>query len=67
MEDLKWIFDSVGTEILSSLASFLFGGIWGYKIGVKNKVKQRQKAGNNSRQTQIGSITTINHDKENER
>ena len=33
------------------------GGFIGYRIGIKNKVSQSQKAGNNSNQTQIGSIT----------
>lgn len=56
MEDFKWIFDGFGTELLSLIVGLITGGIVGYKIGIHNKVKQYQKAGNNSTQTQIGTI-----------
>ena len=56
MEDFNWIFDGFGTEILSLIDGFITGGTVGYNIGIRNKVKQNQKAGNNSTQTQIGSI-----------
>jgi hypothetical protein len=56
MEDIKWIFEGFGTEILSLIIGLITGGTIGYKIGLHNKVKQKQKAGNNSTQTQIGSI-----------
>ena len=58
MENIEWIFSGIGTYILSVLAGLLVGGFTGYKIGIRSvKVKQRQKAGNNSNQTQIGNIT----------
>lgn len=56
MEDIKWIFEGFGTEILSLIIGLITGGTIGYRIGFHNKVKQKQKAGNNSTQTQIGSI-----------
>ena len=56
MENISWIFDGFGTEILSLIAGLISGGAIGYKIGVHNRVKQSQKAGDNSNQTQIGSI-----------
>lgn len=56
MENLKWIFDGIGTELLSLIVGLFFGGVIGYKIGIHNKVKQSQIAGDNSNQTQIGSI-----------
>ena len=56
MENLNWIFEGIGTELLSLVVGLFFGGVIGYKIGIHNKVKQTQKAGNNSNQTQIGSI-----------
>lgn len=56
MENINWIFEGIGTEIISLLIGLLFGGVAGYKIGIHNKTKQSQKAGNNSNQTQIGSI-----------
>lgn len=56
MENINWIFEGIGTEIISLLIGLIFGGVVGYKIGIHNKIKQSQKAGNNSTQTQIGSI-----------
>ena len=56
MEDFIWIFDGFGTEILSLIVGLITGGTVGYNIGIRNKIKQKQKAGNNSTQTQIGSI-----------
>ena len=56
MENLAWIFDGIGTEFISILVGFVFGGFAGYKIGFKNKIKQKQKAGDNSEQIQIGSV-----------
>lgn len=56
MEDFNWIFDGFGTEILSLIVGLITGGTVGYNIGIRNKIKQKQKSGNNSTQTQIGSI-----------
>ena len=57
MVNLEWIFEGIGTELLSLAIGAVVGGLTGYKIGVKNKVKQTQKAGKNSTQNQIGSVT----------
>lgn len=52
---MEWIFDGIGTAILSSLVSLLVGGGIGYRVGInKNKVKQKQKAGDHANQIQIG-------------
>ena len=56
MESISWIFDGLGTEIISLIVGLISGGAIGYKIGIHNRIKQSQKAGNNSRQTQISSI-----------
>ena len=56
MENISWVFDGLGTEILSLIVGFISGGAIGHKIGIHNKVKQSQKAGNNSNQTQIATI-----------
>ena len=54
--NMEWIFDGVGTAILSSLVSLLVGGGIGYRVGInKSKVKQKQKAGDHSSQIQIGN------------
>lgn len=52
MEHIEWIFNGIGTQFIM----FLLGGFCGYKIGIHKKTKQAQKAGDNSSQTQIGSI-----------
>jgi hypothetical protein len=52
---MEWIFDGIGTALVTLILGLLTGGAVGYKIGInKNKVKQSQKAGNNSSQIQIG-------------
>lgn len=56
MEHIKWIFSGIGTEILILLIGLIVGSIGGYKYGVHKSFKQSQKAGDNSTQTQIGSI-----------
>lgn len=57
MGNVEWIFSGIGTYILSGIVGLLVGGFAGYQIGIHSKAKQKQKAGNNSNQTQIGSIT----------
>lgn len=53
--NMEWIFDGIGTAILSSLVSLLVGGGIGYRVGInKSKVKQKQKAGDHACQIQIG-------------
>jgi hypothetical protein len=53
---LKWAFDGLGTALISGLLGAIVGGTVGYKIGIKKTIRQKQKAGNNSTQTQIGEI-----------
>ena len=56
MEYLEWIFDGIGTELISLIIGAVLGGTAGYKIGSKNKIKQKQNARDNSKQIQIGSV-----------
>ena len=56
METLEWIFDGIGTELISLIIGAVLGGAAGYKIGSKNKIKQKQKAGDDSEQIQIGCV-----------
>ena len=52
---MEWIFDGIGTAIITLIVGLLTGGAVGYKIGINNNtVKQKQKAGDNSSQIQIG-------------
>lgn len=67
MENLKWILDGIGTELIGTIIGLIIGafggGAVGYKIGSKNRIKQNQNAGNNSKQIQIGSVN-YNGDKQ---
>lgn len=56
MNNISWIFDGIGTTIVSLIVGLFIGGWSGYKYGRYKSTKQIQKAGNNSVQTQIGSI-----------
>ena len=53
---MEWIFYGIGTEIITTVIGLIVGGVIGYRIGVKNKNIQCQKAGNNAQLTQIGNI-----------
>lgn len=50
MEAVEWIFSGIGTSLLSAIIGFIFGGVTGYKIGIRNNIRQKQKAGDNSNQ-----------------
>jgi hypothetical protein len=53
--DMEWIFDGIGTALISGFIGLFVGGYAGYKVGIKKAdVKQKQKAKNNSTQIQIG-------------
>lgn len=49
---MEWIFDGIGTEIISLIVGAVTGGAIGYKIGINNRSKQVQKAGDDTRQDQ---------------
>lgn len=53
---MEWIFDGIGTAIVTLIIGFFTGGAVGYRIGIKKKkiTNQKQKAGNNARQLQVG-------------
>lgn len=52
----EWVLDGIGTELISLLIGSLGGGLVGYKIGIRNKSKQKQKAGRSSKQIQTLNI-----------
>jgi hypothetical protein len=56
MESIKWVFDGIGTAITVFILGLLLGGAAGYKIAIRKTIKQSQKAGDHSTQTQIGEI-----------
>lgn len=53
---MEWIFDGIGTELISLLVGGFAGGIIGYRVGIKNKISQHQKGRDNASQVQIGSV-----------
>lgn len=58
--NIDWIFSGIGTEIISAIIGVIIGGVSGYRVGVRNRIKQVQKAGNNSNLSQTGSIINNN-------
>ena len=48
-----WVFDGIGTELISLAVGALTGGIVGYRIGIRNRAKQTQDAGEDANQKQI--------------
>ena len=55
---MEWIFDGIGTALVSGIVGLIVGGIGGYSIGIKKTNRMKQKAGDNANQTQIGEINS---------
>ncbi len=53
---MNWLFEGLGTEILSIIIGLTVGGFGGYRIGINKSIRQNQKARNNANQVQIGNI-----------
>lgn len=53
---MEWIFNGIGTAIISGLIGIVLGGSVGYYIGIQTTIKQKQKARDNAEQNQIGQI-----------
>lgn len=53
---MEWLFDGLGTAIITLIIGILTGGTVGYRIGIKKsyKVNQKQTGGDNSSQIQVG-------------
>lgn len=72
---MEWLFDGIGTEIVSIVVSLIIGalggGAVGYKIGIKRTATQKQRAGDDSEQKQelhIGEnagVTNVSKNKTN--
>ena len=60
MDCLQELFSTIGTELISAVIGLLVGGAGGgaigYRMAIKNKTKQKQIAGDNANQMQVGSI-----------
>lgn len=55
-QNFSWLFDGIGTTIISGIVGTLVGSVIGFKIGVRKTSKQFQKSGNDSIQKQIIDI-----------
>lgn len=53
---MEWIFSGIGTSLVSAIIGLVIGSSVGYKVGLKTRIKQKQQAGDNSSQSQIGNI-----------
>ena len=54
MENMKWIFDGIGSTIVSFILGLIFGSVGG--ITIYKTIRQKQSAKNNANQTQVGSV-----------
>lgn len=61
---LEWVLDGIGTEIIGLVVGATVSGVIGYKIGVKNHIKQVQKARDNSQQKQKIKTGAVNVDRD---
>lgn len=52
---MEWFFEGLGTALIGLLIGATGGGAVGYRIGINKSIRQKQKAGNNAQQTQIGN------------
>ena len=58
-EWVKWLFDGLGTEIISIIIGAVSGGLIGFRIGKrKSKFIQTQEAGSGSEQYQKGRFVS---------
>lgn len=53
---MEWIFNGIGSEIISAVIGLLIGGVGGYSIAIRKTNNMKQKAKNNANQTQVGEI-----------
>lgn len=47
---MEWFFNGLGTALIG----LVIGGTVGYRIGIKKSIRQKQKAGDNAQQMQVG-------------
>ncbi|MCU0678083.1 MAG: hypothetical protein MUF19_00645 [Candidatus Pacebacteria bacterium] len=57
-ETISWIFEGIGTALVTFLFGLLAGSFTGYKIAIRKSVKinQKQKGGAGAEMTQIGTV-----------
>lgn len=64
---MEWVFDGIGTQLISIVISLILGsiggGVIGYRIGIKKTVNQKQFARDESMQKQEIKIGDSNVEK----
>ena len=49
---VRWLFDGIGTELISIVIGVIIGGFGGFAVGRRTRIQQVQNAGDNSKQAQ---------------
>lgn len=55
-EWIKWVFDGIGTELLTGIIGLLVGGVGGFALGRRTKSRQTQNAEDSAKQKQSFKI-----------
>jgi hypothetical protein len=55
---MDWFFDGLGTLLIGLLVGGSVGGAAGWRLGVQS-VRQKQRAGDHAKQTQVGGNQSI--------
>lgn len=56
----EWVFEGIGTELLSLVIGIVLGGLIGYKIGIRRNGFQKQVAEDETKQTQRITVVETN-------
>lgn len=51
---MEWLFEGLGTALIGAVLGVIGGGAIGYRIGIKKSMNQKQRAGDNASQIQVG-------------
>ena len=60
-EFLPWLFDGIGSELLSLIIGGLIGGCTVHKLNCRQNIKIYQKAKDSAQQINIGEINVSNN------
>ena len=59
-----FLFSGIGGTVICSIITLILGGFIGYRVGIKSRLRQNQKAGNGAYQKQSAySVADVSSDK----